>query len=252
MAERPRPQSKGGEFNSIVRDFYDDPTKLKQVRDIERGFGRYGEKINKQLSGLQAERIGRVHGAPLLSEAGNADNAYFGIMLAIPLTDETVTGHDKRVLLVVPHGNENVYATIRPLKSHNPDEAEQRLEDELYLQAFDARYTPSEDTYLHPDWRPDFGKTAYETVVRRQDELFMKIESQASERKKDMVLSTAVATARIIKNRRIATDDTSLEKLLGEDVLIELTVLSDNFDSIGREERIIWENDMRNSGLDAA
>lgn len=234
----------------------DYPDKFAQViSESLEGDAEHFISLGKELTGFQGEMaseiekwqregLGRALGIPLIT--GNAygqaedTSGYRGVIYALSLTDDTVSGHDMRTLLLFPHQQYTDMAVIQPRKSITSDPESKEFENGLYIEAFIDLFSANDNPYIHPSWRPATGRKSYSSFAKDPHafaECIGKIE-EVSRTDRISVVKTAVITSRLNKNKKIYIDDASLLKVLGTDVTSELEVLSGDWELYKKQWRV--------------
>ena len=145
-----------GKFDKIVSGISD-------LKHVDAGVSVFGKEFGDKLEYWKKIGAGREIHAPLLDSEGNPSKETRLIFYALPFTDETVSGHNKRVLLVYPRDEGYNLYTVAPKRSKLIDREYAESADEGFLSDFDATFLPSKSPYTERQWVFD-GRTPNERL----------------------------------------------------------------------------------------
>ncbi|MBA3724791.1 MAG: hypothetical protein H0W89_08005 [Candidatus Levybacteria bacterium] len=155
-AERPIPGRQPDRFTQIIQDSLSGKEKFEE---LGRELSGFRGKMAAEITAWHAEGLGKAIGYGLPS--GNIygrqsvdNNGYRGVLFALPLTDETITGYNKRMLLLIPGEEVCDYIIVSPKKPTTIEEQVEEWEGESFIKAFDTYFLPSVEPHMHPSLKP--------------------------------------------------------------------------------------------------
>jgi hypothetical protein len=223
--ETPSGQGKPDPFTQITEGLFGQPELEKMGRELKTGFtGPLAEKAGE----WQKEGLGRFIGIPMaVTDPKDRVDRVKYMAYALPLTDTTVTGHDRRVLLVFPNENSFDAAIVSPKLFKGENEQRQ---NESSLRDFQLVFMPSDKPTLMLDWKHD-PHAKHFLSFQKFSFIFPAVHISPEGKSKEQLLEEAVANARKMKRieevRNLKVDDDSLGSLHPE-VVVTLEELNND------------------------
>jgi hypothetical protein len=200
-------------------------SETKRIRKLSAGLEGIDGPSAESVAFWNKMGWGRLISVPASSLSGDSaeSNRHQNIAYVLPLTDEEVKGHDKRVLVIFAAngGRNNKSIIISPAQSDHEDPEVEEIENENYLRDFDVLFTPSTRPAVIEEWETRPEASAMEAFFSNLAILPVEI-YLIDNKEADAVFTQALETAYSMYLNRISTDEYSMRQM---DLGPELTSL---------------------------
>jgi hypothetical protein len=240
MAQPEKYNGRGGQpdrFAGVVQGFFE-PHELQQLATQLDGLRG---PLEKDIAQWHREGIGRMISVevPNISNEQVQGGKSRSMAFAIPLTDETVTGHKRRVIVLFASesGSHKVLKLGPRTYAESEDEEDIDIEDENNLIDFDMFFRPSDKPSVVTGWKPRPGENAEKSFQDNLSLLPFVITHFKKKDKAHVLVDKAVTNARRMKIRSIPTDEFSLRNTLdlGSELIAEFEVANMDWEQMRRE-----------------
>jgi hypothetical protein len=236
--------SRPDKFKAVINAVTEaDPEGVKQLQSLSDELDTLPGRLAGKISKWQKEGLGRVIGVPIPSYLTNdaiVGGQYQRMAYALPVTDESVSGPDRRVAIVFASGEDEKHKVrlVGPRQSTHKEEDVRKIENNNYTQEFEDLFRPSREPALVDQWEREPKDPANESFTKNIK--IFPIDDHSDELGTtgttcDDIIDEAVIVARRLKVNGIQTDEYTFKNLLGDNA-DELAILNRDWDELAQEE----------------
>jgi hypothetical protein len=222
------PEGTPDKFKRVMSALFEaDPDGMQSLHVLGAELNTIRGPLAKEIAKWRISGLGRVIAIPVpeISRDFVEGGQYRSMAYALPYTDETVTGHDRRiVMLFASDDGPHRVNILGPRKSIHPVEDIQTIENENFLSEFDLLFRPSDKPSILTNWMPEEGESPHTSFIKNivlfpaMNHTLKDIDSEAAYRK-------GVLIAQRMQVQRMKIDESALKEQL--DLGSDFTALSD-------------------------